>query len=115
MKKKLGIIGTIGLAVSLVLSGCSSGPTQLEEVYENCGEPYGFFLEDDGKTLSFGDINDGIDVSCVVYGLDLPEWFYMKFGSTTTYDGWQEENFEDFTVQWAYHYEYGVSGIIIEK
>ena len=115
MRKNLGIIGTVGLAVSLALSGCSSGPTQLEEIYESCGEPYGFFLEDNGKTLSYSDSDDVAYVACVLYSLDAPEWFWIKWGDTTTRDGWQEASFGDFTVEWSYHYEYGMSGIIREN
>lgn len=113
--KNIGIIGTIGLAISLALSGCSSGPTQLEEAYKNCGEPYGFYLEDDGKTLSFADSEDAYSIVCVLDSLDAPEWFWTRFGNTTTMDGWQEGGFGDFTIEWEYDYEHGASAIFKEN
>ena len=115
MRKNLGIIGTIGLAVSLVLSGCSSGPTQLEEIYDTCGSPYEFSVGDDGKVLLVEDTLEIYDVLCLLEELEAPDWFYVKFGNTSTLDGWQKDSLGKYDIEWQYHYEYGASVIVREN
>lgn len=115
MKKNFGIIGTIGVALALSLSACSSGPTRLETIYDTCGSPYEFSVDDDGKVLSVEDSLEAYDVLCLLVELDSPDWFYVKFGNTTTRDGWQSDSFGEYDIEWQYHYDYGSSIIVKEK
>lgn len=115
MKKNLGIIGTIGLAVSLVLSGCSSGPTSLETAYDTCGSPRDFSVDDEGKVLSVEDSFDVLSIYCLIEELEAPDWFHIKFGNTSTFDGWQKDSFGKYDIEWQYHYDYGASIIVKEK
>ena len=110
MKKTLGTIGTIGLAMAL--TACSSGPTDLEELYETCGSPYSFTVDDNGRVLTVQDTLDAVDIYCLLNGIDAPDWIYVKLGNTTTLDGWQEGRFDNFHIEWQYHHEYGASFIV---
>lgn len=115
MKKNFGIIGTVGIVIALSLSACSGGPTNLETVYDTCPFSYEFRIDDDGKVISAQNTFDAVSLYCLLEEIEAPEWFYTKLESTSSLDGWVNDSFGKYDIEWQYYSDYGVSIIVKEK
>ena len=76
-------------------------------------------IQDDGATLTFdhrgedeytgGDI---ADIMCVFGELDMPSRISTHMGQTTSMDGRQSATWDDLEIQWSYHPDRGMDGMI---
>lgn len=129
-----GVIGAVvgaGLALAaalpLTLSGgagttraASSPPSDiLAAATEACDSPAGVTLEDDGTTLAFdhrGDDEviggDFTDIMCVFTELGMPSRISTHMGQTTSMDGRQTASWDALEIQWSYHPDRGMDGIV---
>jgi hypothetical protein len=123
MKNKIAALGIAGL-LTLTISGCASGPTKLQNVYEICGLNQGSNLADEGKTLIIDMMGEEdyvgasySDVSCVVNDTDLamPDYIVSAIETTRALDGRQSGDWEGFEAQWSYHPDSGLDLVIHQK
>jgi hypothetical protein len=123
MKKTITSFGIAGL-LALTLSGCASGPTKLETLYETCGLVQGSSIADEGKTLIVDMMGEDdytgasyTDVSCVVNDTELamPDYIVSAIETTRALDGRQSGNWEGFEAQWSYHPDSGLDLVIHQK
>lgn len=123
MKKTFAMLGIAALAAT-ALTGCASGPTKLETVYETCGLGSGSNLADEGKTLIIDmmgeDDYSGADLSdvvCVVNDekLGVPDYMVSAIESTRALDGRQSDEFDGISVQWSYHPDSGLDLVFHQK
>lgn len=117
--KKLGIIAVAGL---LVLTGCSAEDSRLADAQEECSgkNGSGMRLADDGTTLIFDmkgeeDTSGGseFNLACVLNELNTPERITTHMSQTTSLDGRQTAEWDDFEVSWSYHPKRGLDAVFV--
>ncbi|GAB2473350.1 hypothetical protein [Xylanimonas ulmi] len=114
----LGVVLT--LAVPVLASGIGGGGgARLNAAAETCGSPYGISVEDGGRTLTFDMAGEEdligasfSDIQCLFDELELPERINDHMAQTTSMDGRQTANWDGFEVQWSYHPDRGLDGMI---
>ncbi len=113
-------IGLLGVGVSQLVTAKSTPPAvkELEGVYKACQAP-GIDLTDEGYTLIIeskgeGDLNGAStgDVACVLNLLETPSSVISHIDQTTSMDGRQTEQWDDYEMQWSYHPDRGLDGLI---
>ncbi|MGO1173704.1 MAG: hypothetical protein ACTHXO_03890 [Actinomycetaceae bacterium] len=79
----------------------------------------GLELVDEGRTITFdnrgGEDFAGAaysDIACVFDALALPATIDTHIGQTTSLDGRQTAHWEDFEIQWSYHPDRGLDGLV---
>ncbi|WP_157612652.1 hypothetical protein [Ruania albidiflava] len=108
----------LAIALPLTLDGSPSSAL-LTEAVEACDSPDGITVQDHGGTLAFdhrgedevigGDI---ADIMCVFGELDMPSRISTHMGQTTSMDGRQSATWDDLEIQWSYHPDRGMDGMI---
>ncbi len=108
----------LAIALPLALDGSPSSDV-LSAAAEACGSPEGITLQDDGMTLTFdhrgedevtgGDI---ADIMCVFTELEMPSRIATHMGQTTSMDGRQSATWDGLEIQWSYHPDRGMDGMI---
>jgi hypothetical protein len=123
MKKTLAIFGIAGL-LAATLSGCAAEPTALQKVSEECNLSDGFWIGDEGKTLSIDmmgeDESAGAtinDIICVVNSplIEVPQFVVNSIETTRALDGKQNGDWDDFEAEWSYHPDNGLDLMIHQK
>lgn len=93
------------------------------ETFDNavsaCGYPSGIEVADEGGTLTFdheGEEDFGgadiLDIGCVLGSLGMPERVATHMNQTTSMDGRQTETWDQFEIQWSYHPDRGMDGVV---
>jgi len=110
---------TLGGGTAATSPGAAPQSDILTAAAEACGSPTGVTVEDDGVTLTFdhrgedevtgGDI---IDIMCVFTELDMPSRISTHMGQTTSLDGRQSAEWDELEIQWSYHPDRGMDGIV---
>lgn len=126
------LAGTIGamigvVATSLVFAGViwgfnspnNAAQEQLEAAVNGCGDPAGFSLSDEGRSLVFdtkgeedyigGSVSD---LACILYALETPAHVIDQMDRTTALAGNQSATWDNFEIQWSYHPDRGMDGSI---
>ena len=108
----------LGIALPLTLDGSPSSAL-LTEAVEACDSPDGITVQDHGATLTFdhrgedevtgGDI---VDIMCVFGELNMPSRISTHMGQTTSVDGRQSATWDTLEIQWSYHPDRGMDGMI---
>lgn len=120
---KMGIAAIVA-ASALTLTGCSFGPTPLQQVFEACSLGEGADLADGGKTLTIDMIGEedysGVPldkVMCVIEDekLAMPSYIQESITSTRALDGKQSDEFNGISVSWSYHPDSGLNLILHQK
>lgn len=129
-----GVVGVVvgaGLALAIALplalsdggaSGSAAGSPHAEVLVaavEACGSPLGVRLEDEGATVAFDhrgedEVTGGdlADLMCVFTELDMPSRISTHMGQTTSMDGRQSATWDGLEIQWSYHPDRGMDGMI---
>lgn len=124
---------TLAIVLPLTLAGSGALPqadgaeqaddpppsTVLADATEACGSPAGVTIEDNGSTLTFdhrgedeytgGDITD---ILCAFSELGLPSRISTHMSQTTSMDGRQTASWDGWEIQWSYHPDRGMDGIV---
>lgn len=86
---------------------------------EACGSPDGVSLEDNGTTLAFDHRGEDeftggaiADIRCVFTELGMPSRVATHMGQTTSMDGRQSATWDGLEVQWSYHPDRGMDGLV---
>ena len=113
-----GAVVALAIALPLTLSDSASSDV-LTDAVESCGSPEGIALEDGGATLVFDhrgedDLAGGsiMDILCVFAELDMPTRISTHMDQTTSLDGRQTESWDGLEIQWSYHPDRGMDGVI---
>lgn len=116
------VIVLIVAAAVMTFRANSSNPDveTLETAYTACAENSpGITLKDDGRTLIFDhkgeeDISgaDIEDIACILLQLDIPDSIVSHMDQTTSLDGRQVEEWDNFQIQWSYHPKRGMDGLV---
>lgn len=79
----------------------------------------GFVLGDGGTTLTLDNKGeddyvgaDYVDIACVFGELGMPSSVSSHVGQTTSMDGRQSAEWDDLELQWSYHPDRGMDGVI---
>lgn len=79
----------------------------------------GFFLGDDGRSLTFDMQGEdelsgasATDIYCVFSALDMPASVDSHVGQTTSMDGRQSATWDNIEIQWSYHPDRGLDGVL---
>jgi hypothetical protein len=116
--KKIVIAIATATFVAATLTGCSTGPSKLEAVYESCGLSDGSSIGDNGATLSIDTMGETeyvgasiTDLMCVLDDPDLgvPDYITQAVLETRAIDGRQNDEFDEITMSWSYHPDNGMS------
>lgn len=120
-----GLIVGVLVAVLLFVLFAGGGPgnsaavKKLTAAYEECGSPKGIELRDDGRTLVFDhkgeEDSSGADllsILCVFSELDMPSSVSGHVDQTTAMDGRQTEAWDSYEIQWSYHPDRGLDGVL---
>lgn len=93
--------------------------TALADAAQACGSPDGVTVEDNGTTLAFNhrgeDEYSGGDITeivCVFTELEMPTRISTHMSQTTSMDGRQTASWDGWEVQWSYHPDRGMDGIV---
>jgi|SRR5699024_1019954 len=91
----------------------------LTQAAQACDLPMGVNVQDDGVTLVFdhegeddfagGDLED---IMCVFTELDMPSRIRTHMSQTTSMDGRQTASWDNLEVQWSYHPDRGLDGMV---
>jgi hypothetical protein len=105
-------VAVIGVASFQVLTA----PTPLEQVVDECGlsgkvakGTEGIALDEDGKGLyldGMGKESRGLiteEISCVLFGLDVPQSVVSRMDNTNSIMGQQEATWDNIRALWTYH------------
>lgn len=131
-----GVVVGAGLTLAVVLPltlGAGDGSPQagggqqandqpaavLVDAAEACGSPDGVTIEDGGTTLAFDhrgeDEYTGGDITgimCVFTELGMPSRISTHMGQTTSMDGRQTASWDGWEIQWSYHPDRGMDGVV---
>ncbi|HIZ36162.1 MAG TPA: hypothetical protein H9815_10315 [Candidatus Ruania gallistercoris] len=131
-----GAVAGAGLTLAIVLPltlGAGDGSRQagggqqandqpspmLTDAAEACGSPDGVTIEDDGTTLAFDhrgeDDYSGGDftgIMCVFTELGMPSRISTHMNQTTSLDGRQTASWDGWEIQWSYHPDRGMDGVV---
>lgn len=117
----LGALGTVGVGAALGASQATAQQAVLTEAAEACGveSAVGFFLGDDGRSLTFDMQGEdelsgasATDIYCVFSALDMPASVDSHVGQTTSMDGRQSATWDNIEIQWSYHPDRGLDGVL---
>ncbi len=121
----VGVAVGAGLALAIglpIVAGLAESPGSevLASAIDACGSPEGVSLEDNGSTLAFDhrgedDISGGdiADIMCVFTELEMPSRISTHMGQTTSMDGRQSDTWDRLEVQWSYHPDRGMDGVVV--
>lgn len=107
-----GLLGAIALLVS-------SGPTVLEQAYEECvGDDlftFGISIDDDGRGMFLDMEGDEdilgasySDILCVLEAVDTPSSVLSQMDNTNSLMGIQNASWDGLTASWSYHPDRGL-------
>lgn len=109
---------SLGIAIPL-LSDDGAGTEAFAAAVDECGNPSGVAVTDSGATLVFDHKGedeytgaDLDDVACVLHELELPSRIASHMDQTTSIDGRQTEQWDNFEIQWSYHPDRGMDGMV---
>ncbi len=116
----VAVIVVVGVLVALGANKTNPDRELLESAYTVCAESSdGITLKDDGTTLIFDhkgeEDSSGAsidDIVCVLMLLDIPSSIVSHMDQTTSLDGRQVEEWNNFQIQWSYHPNRGMDGIV---
>lgn len=84
-----------------------------------CDSPDGITIVDDGEALLFDSEGDedyaGASVeelACVLIGLEMPSYVIDQMNRTTALAGNQTTSWDNYEVQWTYHPDRGLDGVV---
>lgn len=79
-------------------------------------------MGDDGDSLTIvagpEDSNaefDVADLSCILYGLDVPDHVVSHIESTRALDGQQTDSWDGISARWTYHPERGLTLVLVAE
>lgn len=91
----------------------------LTSAFESCGGPEGIEVTDAGRTMLFDVEGDDEysgasidDLACMLFDLDIPDSTIANMEQTTSMDGRQSDEWDDFGITWSYHPDRGLDGVI---
>lgn len=91
----------------------------LPTAVESCGNPAGITIEDAGLTMLFdhrGEDEDAgasiEDLSCIFSSLSMPTSVMTHMNQTSGFDGRQTDSWDVFEVQWSFHPDRGMDGMV---
>ena len=118
------VVVVAGIVIAVVAQSNRQSPAQklLETAYDTCAvNTTGLQLTDGGSTLVFDHKGEKDtsgasieEIGCVLMMLDVPHSILSHMDQTTSLDGRQDEQWGDFRIQWSYHPDRGLDGVITE-
>ncbi|MGO1592143.1 MAG: hypothetical protein ACTHW1_09730 [Ancrocorticia sp.] len=98
----------------------TSSVSKLADAMELCDPPsVGITFDDDDGSISFDSKGeedasgaDVVDVACLLAVLETPDRIVSHIDQTTSLDGRQTETWDSFEIQWSYHPNRGMDGVI---
>ncbi|WP_098469605.1 hypothetical protein [Serinibacter salmoneus] len=117
----MGVLGTVGVSAALGASQATAQQAVLTDAVAACGSASapGITLGDDGQSLTFDMQGEDeltganvIDVYCLFSALEMPASVDSHIGQTTSMDGRQSATWGNLEIQWSYHPDRGLDGVI---
>lgn len=118
----VGVVATaaiFGLAILSNGTSMNSAVEQIDTAVTACDNPDGITIVDDGEAVIFD--NQGEEdysgasveeIACVLIGLEMPSYVIDQMSRTTALAGNQTTSWDNYEVQWTYHPDRGLDGVI---